>query len=533
MVKKTAHDDPNSKTTTHPISPLFALTFTRKQTHRRPPSTSSQLLPPPPKMLAFVFESSPITSFRGAQLPTRLSKCPPRRSYSACRVVTAKAQVTSPAVQEGRNHNASIDKLLDAGLSVVVLKRGKANLFRDQRNPMVFAGSVERHIPLPGHTLSDCDPVAVCNGAYACLGYGFFNPHSMFRVRMLKHVAPSDELDPPLPWDYAAEIVARMRNAVALREAIALPGEATNIYRVVNGEGDRLSGLVVDRVADTLVVSSSALWCEKHKDRIIGGLNAVLPSCADIVWRRNVDRLRQDGLADEAEHPAPLNGASTSPTDCDVKYELSRFALTRGQKTGHYADQRENRAFIRNLVNQRGGSKRVLDLFCYTGGFAMNAALGSDDCSVVAIDSSGRAIEMGQRNAELNGVSDKITFVQSDVIKYLRSAEEDQGSFDVVIVDPPKYAPNVKALPRATHKYRSLNLAAMRMVKQGGLLCTCSCSAAMTQNRHLFVEVIREAASSLGREVTLLKTVGAASDHPVTPEMPESEYLTMCVFLCR
>lgn len=528
-------------------------------------------------MLAFVFESSPITSFRGAQLRTRLGKCPPRRSYSACRVVTAKAQITSPAVPEGRNHNASIDKLLNAGLSVVVLKRGKANLFRDQRNPMVFAGSVERHIPLPGDTLSDCDPVAVCNGAYACLGYGFFNPHSMFRVRMLKHVAPSDELDPPLPWDYAAEIVARMRNAVALREAIALPGEATNIYRVVNGEGDRLSGLVVDRVADTLVVSSSALWCEKHKDRIISGLNAVLPSCSDIVWRRNVDRLRQDGLVDDAEHLTPLNGASTSPTDvrapfhpavtpslfttpnetntsttdvradfhpditdpaiivneCDVKYELSRFALTRGQKTGHYADQRENRAFIRNLVNQRGGSNRVLDLFCYTGGFAMNAALGSDNTAVVAIDSSGRAIEMGRRNAELNGVSDKITFVQSDVIKYLRSAEEDQGSYDVVIVDPPKYAPNVKALQRATHKYRSLNLAAMRMVKQGGLLCTCSCSAAMTQNRHLFVEVIREAASSLGREVTLLKTVGAASDHPVTPEMPESEYLTMCVFLCR
>lgn len=509
----------------------------------------------PSEMLGFILESSPITPFRGAQLPKNLCKRPLYGRHHTY-VPRATAQVSTQAVPGGQQRNAGIDKLLDAGLGIVILKRGKANLFREQRNPMVYAGSVERHIPPPGGSLSNSDPVAVCNGAYACLGYGFFNPHSMFRVRMLRHVRLEQELDPPLPWNFAEDIVGKMRNAVALRDAIGLPSEATSIYRVVNGEGDRLSGLVVDRVADTLVVASSALWCETHKEQILRGLNEVLPSCPDIVWRRNFDRLKQDGLVVE-ERSAPkalpnhtpnssaAEGQSnvfphvtdTEPAvvvkESNISYELSRFALTRGQKTGHYADQRENRAFIRDLLNKRSGNNRILDLFCYTGGFAMSAALGRDGASVVAVDSSGRAIDMGRRNAELNGLSDNISFVQSDVVKYLKGAEEEQESFDVVMVDPPKFAPNVKALQRATHKYRSLNQAAMRMVKQGGLLCTCSCSAAMTQNRELFVQVIREAASSLGREVTLLKTMGAASDHPITPEMPESEYLTMCVFLCQ
>lgn len=505
-------------------------------------------------MLGFLFESVPVSSLRNTQFRPKFFVCEPRRRYRAS-TPRAQAQVAANPVaqgKEGKAQNATVDKLLDAGLGVVVLKRGKANLFREQRNPMVFSGSIERHIPPRGRSLTDCDPVAVCNGTYACLGFGFFNSHSMFRVRILRHVEPEAEEAPPLPWNLEEDILVRMQNAVSLREAIGMPNSMTNIYRVINGEGDRLSGLIVDRIAETLVISSSALWCERYKDQIIGGLAKVLPSCADVIWRRNIDRLRQDGLIEEKKQeinkedeakvavsdghqdaPAEAVDSSVLVKECDVKYELSRFALTRGQKTGHYADQKENRMFIRDLVRQRTAPSRVLDLFCYTGGFAMNAILGSDEASVVAVDSSGRAIDMGRKNADLNGISDRVSFVQSDVMKYLRSSPEDYESFDMVIVDPPKFAPNVKALQRATHKYRSLNQAAMRMVKRGGLLCTCSCSAAMTQNRHLFIETIRTAAILLGREVTLLKTFGASSDHPITPEMPESEYLTMCVFLCR
>lgn len=491
-------------------------------------------------------------SLRTPRFGSTFSKCGVRRRYRTC-TPRAQAQIATTAAPEERRLSASVEKLLDAGLGVVVLKRGKANLFREQKNPMVFSGSVERHIPPRGRSLKDCDPVAVCNGTFSCLGFGFYNSHSMFRVRILRHVDPGFEDEPPLPWDFELDILQRLENAVTLRKTIGLPNLSTGIYRVINGEGDRLSGLLIDRIGETLVVSSSALWCERYKDQIIGGLGKVLPNCTDIVWRRNIDRLRQDGLIednreggeDEEEtphgaHPAVPRDADGDTTDApvvvlenDVQYELSRFAVTRGQKTGHYADQRENRVYIRDLITQRGAPRRVLDLFCYTGGFSMNAALASDGTSVIAVDSSGKAIAMGQRNAELNGLSDKVTFVQSDVMKYLKGSPEDHESFDVVIVDPPKFAPNVKALQRAIHKYRSLNQAAMRMVRPGGLLCTCSCSAAMTQNRQLFIETIRTAASLLGREVTLLKTCGAASDHPIAPEMPESEYLTMCVFLCR
>jgi len=450
-----------------------------------------------------------------------------------------------------------VDVLLNAGLGVVVLKRGKARLFREDKNPTVFAGAVERCISPPGVSIKGCDPVAVCDGSLSCIGFGFFNPDSMFRVRILRHVQSSrhrdGELDTSvtLPWDWESDIHRRLEEAMLLRETIGLPSSATTTYRIVNGEGDRLSGLVVDRVGNCLVVSSSAIWCERYKEEIRRGLTKIAPGCNDVIWRRNIDRLRQDGFVEEKkvddveklDNDGPLAASTAEIAEEEapiivreggVQYAISRHALTRGQKTGHYADQRENRAFLRHLISQRSSPTRVLDLFCYTGGFGLNAALGGEDVMVVAVDSSGPAISMGSRNAELNSISEKVQFVQSDVVKYLHTVpREEQQSYDVVVLDPPKFAPNAKALPRATHKYRTLNYAAINMVKRGGLLVTCTCSAAMTRDRKLFVDTVRKAAGEHGREITLLKTVGAAADHPIAPEMPESEYLTACVFACR
>lgn len=443
-----------------------------------------------------------------------------------------------------------VNKYLDAGLGVVVLKRGKARLFREDKNPMVFGGAVERCIAPSGRSLQLCDAVVVCDGSLACIGYGFYNETSMFRVRMLKHVdGVTDGDGENLGWRYEEDILKRLSQAVKLREMLGLPNGDTNVYRLVNGEGDRLSGLVVDVFDDTVVVSSSAMWCERYKDEILRGLSKVMPDCGDVVWRRNMDRLKQDGFVQTAvqgEAEQAGSEAEKSDGECDgaveesgdvvvkelgVKYGISRFALTKGQKTGHYADQRENRHFVRQLISQRATETRVLDLFCYTGGFALNAALGSKGTKVTCVDSSGRAIEMGRRNAELNGVEDQIEFVQADVGKYLRGAgAEEKGRYDIVMVDPPKFAPNMKWVSRATHKYRSLNRAAMDMVKHGGVMITCTCSGAMTRDRALFVGVMRQAGREAGRDVVLLKTFGAAADHGVATEMPESEYLTMCVF---
>lgn len=426
-----------------------------------------------------------------------------------------------------------------------MLKRGKANLFRSARNTLVYAASVERHIDPIRRPLRDGDLVAVCSGSFSCLAFGIYNSQSMFRVRIFNHVEAADEenVERVLPWEFGRDIERRMSDAVGLRRGLGLPNQATDVYRVVNGEGDRLSGLVVDRVGGTLVVASSALWCELYRQHIVEGLGKVLSECGEVIWRRNIERLKQDGWQEE---DAPREGATEQDImpqeeeravvvkECGVQYALSRFAIQRGQKTGHYADQRENRQFVRELIRGRQEGSRVLDLFCYTGGFAINAALGRTGTTVTAVDSSARALAMGRESAALNGVSRDIDFVQADVMKYLRGEEAGNGQlFDLVIVDPPKYAPNVKSLARAVHKYRSLNTAALGRVKPGGLLCTCSCSAAMTQERGLFIETVRQAGRKAGKELTLIKSFGAASDHPITPEMLEAEYLTMCVFVCR
>lgn len=504
-------------------------------------------------MIAFLFQTGTLASITRLRSVSSVSNILPRRYRTtpvACHLSTAVPS-SFPSSTEASER---LDGLLDAGLGVVVLKRGKATLFRNSRNPMVFAGSIERHIPSRQQQSKDCAPVAVCNGSFTCLGFGFYNMHSMFRVRILHHCGDGGGL--ALPWDFQRDIVRKCEHAVSLRSAIGIPNAETNVYRVVNGEGDRLSGLVVDRSGDTLIVSSSALWCERYKSYILKALADVLPNCEDVVWRRNLDRLKQDGLHEEvsqlpeshseSDTSNPLEelgvesetinvqGRDVVVKECGVQYVLSRFALTRGQKTGHYADQRENRLFVRELVRLRSTPSKVLDLFCYTGGFALNAALGKEGTTVVAVDSSEKALSMGRKNAELNGVSSNIQFIRTDVVKYLRSTTDTQReSFDIVVVDPPKFAPNVKAMSRAVHKYRSLNQAALHMVKRGGILCTCSCSVVMTQNRAAFIETMRRAGREAGKELTLLKTLGAASDHPITPEMPETEYLTMCVFVCR
>lgn len=284
------------------------------------------------------------------------------------------------------------------------------------------------------------------------------------------------------------------------------------------------------------------MWCEHYKPHILRAISSLMPACPDIIWRTNLERLRQDGLieppttAPAPEHPAvaPIvreDAADIVVQECGVKFFISRFALTKGQKTGHYADQRENRAFLRLFLQQKASPARVLDLFCYTGGFALSAALAHHENQVVGVDSSARAIDTARRNAELNGVEKQVEFIQGDVVKVIRSQEE--RSYDVVIVDPPKFAPNVKALKRATYKYQSLNMQAIRMLKVGGLLFTCTCSAAMTKDRAYFIDVVRCAAREVGRELTLVKTFGAATDHPIAPEMLELEYLTVCLFVCR
>ena len=388
----------------------------------------------------------------------------------------------------------------------VTLVSGKARLFKSG-NPLVFSGAVKRVEP---GSLRAGDIVDVVDGADKLLGWGVYNPHSMYRVRLLASDEPA-----LLEHRDMSELVAhRIRSAAAVRSAAGLPSEETTAYRLINGEGDRLSGLMVDVFDGVAVVVSSALWLERYRDEVSAAISS-LPTVNRLEWRRSEARLKKDGW-DPSEGGAQAEAAAEAAVcvkENGLRYHVDVF----GQKSGFYCDQRENRKALAELCRGRA----VLDLFCYSGGFSLGAArAGAASC--VGVDSSGAAVALATRNAELNGLAATCRFTKADVMAFLQEAPP---LSDVVICDPPKYAPTVKDLTRAERKYRKLNSLAMRAVRPGGLLLTCTCSGAMTQSGG-FERMLQDAALAEGRSLTLLRRSGAASDHTLHPAYPEGHYLT-------
>ena len=388
----------------------------------------------------------------------------------------------------------------------MTLVSGKARLFKSG-NPLVFSGAVKRVEP---GSLRAGDIVDVVDGADKLLGWGVYNPHSMYRVRLLASDEPA-----LLEHRNMGELVAhRVRSAAAVRSAAGLPSEETTAYRLINGEGDRLSGLMVDVFDGVAVVVSSALWLERYRDEVSAAISS-LPTVNRLEWRRSEARLKKDGW-DPSEGGAQAEAAAEAAVcvkENGLRYHVDVF----GQKSGFYCDQRENRKAIAALCRGRA----VLDLFCYSGGFSLGAArAGAASC--VGVDSSGAAVALATRNAELNGLAATCRFTKADVMAFLQEAPP---LSDVVICDPPKYAPTVKDLTRAERKYRKLNSLAMRAVRPGGLLLSCTCSGAMTQSGG-FERMLQDAALAEGRSLTLLRRSGAASDHTLHPAYPEGHYLT-------
>lgn len=391
---------------------------------------------------------------------------------------------------------------------MVVLKRGRGRLIRERRSLLVFGDSVAtvHGDPLPG------DPVAVVDGVGLPVGFGFYNSASMLRIRLLKRL---DSL-PNHPIDIPREVERLIRCAFSLRANLGLPSKETNAFRLVNGIADGLSGLVVDVYGHVLVASSSALWVEKHRDIIISAIQSAAHGASDteVVWRSSIDRLRQDGFerakpADVEETNAdktPITKEDVPVVENGVQYLLPSIAMCTGQKTGHFTDQRDARLYLRQVLASRGSGARVLDLFSYSGGFGLSAALAG--AQVTCVDSSESALELARENARRNNVTERIEFVKADVSKFLTSLENTE-QFSIVICDPPKFAPNAKSLPRATRKYHSLYAAAMRHVENGGLLLTCSCSAAVSRESGLFDSIVRKAAISARTDVKLLRRFGS------------------------
>lgn len=413
----------------------------------------------------------------------------------------------------------------------VLLKRNRqSKSFRDG-SQLVFSGSIGR-VP-ESIQLADLVQVEVPasedpnNTNTQVVGWGVYNPESMYRVRILQHALVNSYFrDETTPMQ--SILISQMEKAVKTRQALGLPSDTTDTYRLINGEGDGLSGLAVDVIGGKVaVVMSSAAWCQVHQANILECLQTVLPD-HELIWKTTPSRLRQDGMTvpndDDDDDGDDVDASPVIGTENGIKFET--FPHLKGQKTSVYCDQRENRW---NLAQLSKG-KRVLDLCCYHGGFSLNAA-SQGAASVVGVDSSQEAIETCRTNAALNDLQDKVDFVKSDISDYMKDC---QSSFDVIVLDPPKLAPSVSGLAKASRKYHSLNRDALKLVdEKGGLFLTCSCSAAMTQKEggKFFLQTVQQASLSAKREITLVRVNGAAPCHTQSPvAFPAGNYLTAALF---
>lgn len=337
------------------------------------------------------------------------------------------------------------------------------------------------------------------------LAQAFYNPNSLIGGRVLTRDAKE-------PVDQAF-FRRRLADALAYRER-ALPGETS--YRLCYGESDGLPGLVVDRYGSHLVLQVMSAGIERRLDWIQAALDELVAPKG--IFLKNDHKVRAlEGLPLECR---TLSGSV--PERVPITEAGLRFAapIGEGQKTGHYFDQRENRAFLRPYFSGRS----VLDLYCYTGGFAIAAAKGGAK-SVLAIDSSGPAVQLARENAKFNGVDGAVSVDEQDAEKALESFAEGKQPFkpDMIVLDPPSLVPARKHLPQALRLYTKLNAQALKALPKGGLLATATCSHHVS--REDFVLMIRNAAAKAERAVRFVALRGQALDHPVLLSMPETEYL--------
>jgi len=379
----------------------------------------------------------------------------------------------------------------------IILKSGKEKpLLRG--HPWVFSGAVAK---VEGEVSpGDVGDVYSKDGHF--LGRGHLNPLSQIIVRIL---TPKKE---ELGGDFFRERISR---AIHLREEL-LKGK-TDAYRVVNGEGDSLPGLIVDRYKETLVLQCLTAGMERIKEILMESLVKEFHP-QNLYERSDVATRREEGLA---ESKGLLYGKNISEF-IEIEEYGCRFRanVKNGQKTGFYLDQRENRLLLRRLSE----GKKILDCFCYTGAFSIHGGAG-DAREMTLIDSSEEALAMAEEHFGLNQFM-KIPHqcFRGDVFEVMRSLE---GGYDIIILDPPPFAKKKGNLPSASRGYKDLNLWAFRLLNRGGILLTFSCSHHM--NWDLFQKIVFSAALDSGRNVQLLGRMGHAWDHPIHLSHPEGEYL--------
>jgi 23S rRNA (cytosine1962-C5)-methyltransferase len=390
----------------------------------------------------------------------------------------------------------------------VKLKKGKEKAVR-QLHPWVFSGAIDQ---IKGNP-ENGDIIMVTDSNNNFMAYGFFNDKSRVAVRLLE-------------WNLETEIDEnwwRKKIKTAVKNRDELNTEDTNTYRLIFSEADFLPGLIVDRYADFLSVQILTSGMERIKNIILDELQQLL-SPKGIFDKSDASARAHEGM--EASSGGILLGTEppefVSVKENGIFYQVN---IAEGQKSGFYCDQRDNRKWVADHVKD----KKVLDCFSYSGGFSLNA-LAKGAKEVISVDSSALALDTLKRNMEINkfnGIPHRL--IQSDVNKQLRAFREENEKFDVIILDPPKYAPSRSALTKASRAYKDLNRMAMLLLNEGGLLATYSCSGAVDIS--MFKQIIAWAALDAGKEVQFIQQFSQPADHPVRSSFPEGEYLKG--LLCR
>jgi 23S rRNA (cytosine1962-C5)-methyltransferase len=339
------------------------------------------------------------------------------------------------------------------------------------------------------------------------LGAGYINPKSLIAVRLLAR--ESGKVDREF---FARRITA----AIDMRRRLS---GASDAGRLVFSEGDYLPGLIADRYGNCLVLQFLTAGMERFKDEIISIFDEILS--AELIILRNDSRSRVlEGLPLYKEIAKGLPVPLPVVSEDGVIFEVDAYE---GQKTGLFLDQRENRAAFARLIKEGKG----LDLFCYTGAWSLRlAAAGAE---VTGVDESDRAVKQAERNAELNGLRDRTSFVREDVFSFLKNElANGEGRYDFIVLDPPAFVKSSSKIKEAVKAYRRLNELCMRLLRPGGLLATSSCSYHL--GREMFLDMLRAAGREAGRSLRMLALRSQAADHPVLLPMPETEYLK-CAFL--
>jgi 23S rRNA (cytosine1962-C5)-methyltransferase len=393
-------------------------------------------------------------------------------------------------------------------VSSIILKKS-ADTFIKRKHPWIFSGAIEKVEGNP----SNGETVQIFTSNKTLVGSGSFSPSSQIRVRVWSF-DPEEKVD----VDFFKRKISL---ALSLREKI-IDTSKTNAYRIINAESDGLPGLIVDRYADYLVCQFLSAGTEFFKKIMLEILENIIKPFG-IYERSDLEVRTKEGLQ---PNQGLLKG--TIPEDLiEVKENGFKFLVNikGGHKTGFYIDQRVNRL----LVSEFSKGKNVLNCFSYTGGFSVYA-LASVASKITQVEASASAIELSFKNFELNNLdSTLVENINGDVFDVLRKFRDERRTFDLIILDPPKFTESVSQIQKASRGYKDINLLAIKLLNLGGILFTFSCSGHISPE--LFQKIVTDSALDSGREVKIIKQLTQSSDHPVALNFPEGLYLKGLVCL--